>query len=479
MNQSDQIQFQWDISRSIRKNPPPYKDLMPFFLDKKLWEAAWKKVRQAEGANTPGVDGETCHGISSRVHQWLGSLHHQVSQGKYTPQNVLKIAIPKSSGNVSRQIGILTIKDRVVQTALKFLLEPIFESRFHQSSFGFRPGRSVAAALNAVCRTVTEEQSNELTYPYAVHLDVANCFPTIDHTVLLHQFSLLVADAELTGFLQRMLDAGATKTGFLYRRSIGLVQGGALSPLLCNFYLHGIDEAMEVFCKNHFWNLQMFRYADDILLVGKTPQILENGIRQIKQLLKERHQKLGNDISVCPIENCNWLGVRFQTYSNPWNQTVSFGYILQEDKVRKMLSEITDMTMPPSDRIDSATFDLGQWIVSINRRLNEWYNTIVFAKNATEIFETLDNHISERVGFLFKSVLKIRNKELFQKYRIKLPRGFSTWEINGNRLKVLSSLPPKRPVGLVHSPPWEQNKKKTTPLPFSKTSVITIGRKAK
>jgi len=326
---------------------------------------------------------------------------------------------------------------------------------------------------------MAEGQSNELTYPYAVHLDVANCFPTIDHTVLLRQFSLLVADAELTTFLQRILDAGASKTGFLNRRSIGLVQGSALSPLLCNFYLHGIDEAMAVFCKNHFWNLQMYRYADDILLIGKAPQILEQGIRQIKQLLKERHQKLGNYNPISNVQNCNWLGVQFQTYSNPWNQTVSFGYILKEDKVKKMISEINDMTMPPSERIDSATFDLGQWIVSINRRLSEWYDTIVFAKNATEIFETLDNHISERVGYLFKSVLKIRKKELFQKYRIRLPRGFSTWEINGNRLKVLSSLPPKRPVGLVHSPSWEQNKKKTTHLPISKTSLITIGRKAK
>ena len=118
MFQSKQLQIQREISRLTRKKSQPYQDLMPFFLDRNIWEAAWKKVQRAEGANTPGVDGETCNGIAPKMRQWLDSLHHQVSHGKYAPQNILEVAIPKSSGGGSRTIGILTITDMPIDIDL-------------------------------------------------------------------------------------------------------------------------------------------------------------------------------------------------------------------------------------------------------------------------------------------------------------------------------------------------------------------------
>jgi len=143
-----------------------------------------------------------------------------------------------------------------------------------------------------------------------------------------------------------------------------------------------------------------------------------------------------------------------------------------------MLRQIDEMTMPPSERIEADAFDLGKWIASINTRLREWYNTICFSGNAAEIFETLDERMFERVGYLLKCVLRIRKNRLARLYQKRLPHGFLTWEINGYRLTVLSSLAPKRPGCLVHRQPWKPKKTKSK-IKRSTFPLITIGRKAK
>ena len=119
-----------------------------------------------------------------------------------------------------------------------------------------------------------------------------------------------------------------------------------------------------------------------------------------------------------------------------------------------MLDRITEMTVPPSARIDAAAFDLGRWLASINDQLRDWWHTYMYADNASEVFRTVDRCTYERVGELLRAVTGYRRRAVDELFRVRLPRGFYSWQIEGTRLTVLSSLAPRNPDRLCHRPRW-------------------------
>lgn len=133
-----------------------------------------------------------------------------------------------------------------------------------------------------------------------------------------------------------------------------------------------------------------------------------------------------------------------------------FGYFVPAAKVARMIERIEEMTVPPSARIDPSAFDLGRWLASINEQLRDWRSAYMYAENAAKAFRELDRAAFERVGDLLHAITGLRRRALVDEYRVRLPRGFQSWQIGGVRLSVLSSLAPRNPDRLFRPPMWKK-----------------------
>jgi group II intron reverse transcriptase/maturase len=402
----------------------------------------------------------------------LAHLADDLYRQRYRPSAPRWVEIPRpGKPDKMRRIGILTIRDRVVHTALKQVLEPILEPIFVPTSFGFRPGRSVAAALAEAVHLLTPQADDALPFAWAAHLDVADCFDTIDHRLLLAELQRHVADGDCLRLLEQVVQAGGTTARqWFWQRSQGLLQGSALSPLLCNLALHPLDEALREQARETQDGLGMLRYADDLLILGRDARLAERAATTCRRVLGRLQQQLRTPIAAPrPIqEGVGWLGVRLQPRIRPWSPRPQLGYVVPDDKVTAMLARLTEITTPPSDKIDPAAFNLARWIVSINDQMREWRQAYLFADNSPEVFRSLDEHALDRVGQLLRCVTGQRMGQLYETYRARLPRGFSTWEVPGARLTVLSSLAPHSPSRLIRRPAWmrpETSPRRSAPPP--------------
>jgi group II intron reverse transcriptase/maturase len=195
---------------------------------------AWEEIRKNTGSQTPGVDKRTADDIDlDRIRHLSKALH----AGKYRPKPVRRVYIPKSNGKL-RPLGIPTIEDRIVQQALRMVLEPIFEADFRPYSHGFRQGHSPHTALRDVNRM----------YPrvsWVIEGDIVGCFDNIPHNGLLKAVARRIADGRILSLVSAFLKAGYMESWQFHRTYSGTPQGGIISPLLCNIFLHQLDDYME------------------------------------------------------------------------------------------------------------------------------------------------------------------------------------------------------------------------------------------
>jgi len=149
-----------------------------------------------------------------------------------------------------------------------------------------------------------------------------------------------------------------------------------------------------------------------------------------------------------------WLGVRIRPRPLARPDATEFGYAVPDAKMQSMVTRLTDMTAPPSDKIDAAAFNLAKWIVSVNAQLRDWRQAYLYADNAPDLFRLLDDVARDRIGELIKAVTGVPWAEVRRSHYARLPRGFWTWEVPGARLSVLSSLAPHAPAQLTRRPRW-------------------------
>ncbi len=239
-----------------------------------LWEA-WKRVKRNKGV--AGVDRESIDSIvRSGVGDFLESLQAELRSGGYRPKAVLRRYIPKPDGR-SRPLGIPTVRDRVVQMAAKLVLEPIFEADFRPCSYGFRPKRSATQALERL-RKVGAKGGN-----HVLDADIEDYFGSIDFELLMRLVERRVSDRRVSKLLRQWLAAGVMEDGQETTKLSGTPQGGVISPLLSNIYLHVLDTMWEA----RYAHLGvLLRYADDFVVMCRTRATCEEAERKVQGIMR-------------------------------------------------------------------------------------------------------------------------------------------------------------------------------------------------
>lgn len=266
-------------------------------------KAAYRKVRANKGA--AGVDRVTLERFGRREDEELLRLHEQLKQGRYTPSPVRRTWIPKGNGE-QRPLGIPTVRDRIVQTALRNVLEPIFEKEFAAHSYGFRPQRSAKDALYRVDNLLKRG------YRYVVDADIKGYFDAIPQAALMTLVMARITDQRVLALVQSFLDQPVKDKEDLYIPETGTPQGAVISPLLANIYLNPLDHHM---ARRGF---EMTRYADDFVVQCHTREEAEEALDAIREWMEATqltlHPTKTRIVCIDLWQHFDFLGYRFQIH---------------------------------------------------------------------------------------------------------------------------------------------------------------------
>jgi RNA-directed DNA polymerase len=296
------------------KNEPRYRFYM---LYDKIWREdilahAYQVARANQGA--PGVDGESFEQIETAGRQeWLSGLREELRHKRYRPQAVRRVMIPKAGGG-ERPLGIPTIRDRVVQTAAKMVLEPIFEADFEPNAYGYRPQRSAPDAIRKVHQLVCDG------YTDVVDADLSKYFDTIPHRELLRCVARRIVDGEVLRLIKMWLKAPVEERGEDGKkrltggnhRQCGTPQGGVASPLLANLYMNRLLKGWRQTKRGEQYDAEIVNYADDFVILsrGHAAEAL-NWTRQVVTRLGVTLNEAKTTIKQARQESFDFLGYTF------------------------------------------------------------------------------------------------------------------------------------------------------------------------
>ena len=284
---------------------PETKQMMETVVEQENMKRALYQVIANKGA--PGVDGMTVDDLTGYIMVRWPSIKEELLEGRYEPQPVRKVEIPKPGGKGMRQLGIPTVVDRLIQQALHQVLQPVFDPDFSESSYGFRPGRS---AHDAVRRAHLYVKAGRR---WVVDIDLERFFDRVNHDVLMSRVARKVKDKRVLRLIRRYLEAGILEGGVVSPRTEGTPQGGPLSPLLSNILLDDLDKELErrghVFC----------RYADDCNIYVKSKRAGERTLSNITRFLSKRLKlKVNHDKSAVDRPwNRKFLGYSMTFHREP------------------------------------------------------------------------------------------------------------------------------------------------------------------
>ena len=216
-----------------------------------------------------GVDGESLYSFEEKLERNLYKLWNRMSSGSYHPQAVLRVEIPKGDGQ-TRPLGIPTVKDRIVQAAVKLVIEPIFEFQFLETSHGFRPGRGCKDALREVDGLL------KAGHTHVVDADLKGYFDSIPHCPLMERVESSISDGQILGLIRSWLGQDILKGLERWTPTGGTPQGAVISPLLANLYLHPLDERMMA------RGYRMVRYADDFVILCRSREEADAALAEVR-----------------------------------------------------------------------------------------------------------------------------------------------------------------------------------------------------
>jgi RNA-directed DNA polymerase len=257
--------------------------------------AAWHKVRENGGA--AGVDGQSVKKFAARAGQYLEELEQVLRTGEYRPQPIKRVEIPKGGGKM-RPLGIPGVKDRIVQTALKLVIEAIFEREFEDGSYGFRPGRGCKQALRAVDELIKEG------YTHVVDADFDSYFDSIPKEPLMDEVSQRISDGAVLELIRAFLNQDIIDGMKRWTPVGGTPQGAVISPLLANIYLHPLDRQMKQ------RGYRMVRYADDFVVLCRTAEQAQAALIEVRDWVEQNQLKLNADKT--HVGDCRQAGQGFE-----------------------------------------------------------------------------------------------------------------------------------------------------------------------
>jgi RNA-directed DNA polymerase len=262
---------------------------------KQTLKAAWQKVKDNAGA--AGVDGQSVERFEAGAEVYLEELEHALRTGAYRPQPIRRVEIPKGGGKM-RPLGIPVVKDRIVQTALKLVIEPIFEREFEDSSYGFRPGRGCKEALREVDELIKEG------YTHVVDADLDSYFDSIPKEPLMGEVSERISDGAVLELIRAFLNQDIIQGMKRWTPVGGTPQGAVISPLLANIYLHPLDRHMRR------KGCRMVRYADDFVVLCRTAEQAQAALNEVRVWVEQNGLRLNVDKT--HVGDCRQTGQGFE-----------------------------------------------------------------------------------------------------------------------------------------------------------------------
>jgi RNA-directed DNA polymerase len=340
--------------------------------------AAWEQVRANAGA--AGVDGQSVERFEQAERVYLAELATAVREGSYRPQPILRVEIPKGDGR-TRPLGIPVVKDRIAQTAVKLVIEPIFEAVFHPASYGFRPGRGCRDALREVQELLTDGHT------FVVDADFASYFDTIPHDRLMRRVEGRISDGRVLALLRSWLKQDILREMERWTPTQGTPQGAVISPLLANIYLHPLDELMAA------RGYRMVRYADDFVVMCKSREEATAALTEITAWVTANGLRLHPDkthVGDCrqPGQGFEFLGYRFEGGRR----------FVREKSLNRFKDRIREKTR--RTRGDS----LARVIDELNPMLCGWFGYFKHAHPTT--FPALDGFIRRRLRAMLRKQQK-------------------------------------------------------------------------
>lgn len=355
-----------------------------YSLVDKVWKLenlqnAAAQVKANGGA--AGVDGLSCEAYLKDSALRLQRLQHKLQQGSYQPHPVKRVWIPKLGGKELRPLGVPTVEDRIVQTALRNVIEPIFENTFAEHSYGFRPGRGAKDALRRV------DQLLKAGKVWVVDADLKAYFDTIPQEPLMRLVEEQIADHRVLELIRKMLEQGVMEAAKGWQPTEkGTPQGAVLSPLLANLYLNPLDQLMERQGKN------MVRYADDFVILCPSQTEAQEVLEQLRQWTETAgltlHPVKTRLVDASQPGGFDFLGYHFER-----------GYRWPRDKSRDKLRETIRQK---TRRLDPRPME--QIIADINRTLRGWFN--YFQHSIANVMAPEDKWIRQRL----RTMLRRRHK---------------------------------------------------------------------
>ena len=351
-----------------REQPQTNPSLFEKLCDPDLLKGAFKEVKRNKGSH--GVDGVTIEHFERNLDGELAQLKKELESWSYEPRPVRRVEIPKPDGKGSRKLGVPAIRDRVVQTLIKQILEPILEPTFSENSYGFRPGRNQEQAIQAAQEIVKSGKEQ------VVDIDLASFFDTVSQDRLIARLTKVIDDKRILRIIGITLRSGAMSDGTLTPTNEGTTQGSPLSPLLSNFVLDELDKELEK------RKLAFCRWADDCNIFVKTPKAATRVMESISKFIESKLKlKVNREKSKCaPSKQVKFLGMTIV------NQTIAISKKAYDRAIKKVKQLTPHNTHLP----------IAQTIEQINRWYVGWANYFKMTQYPAQLVG-IEAHIRRRL----------------------------------------------------------------------------------
>jgi len=334
---------------------------------------AWESVKANKGC--AGIDKQSINDFQKQSEQYLREIQRAVKNGMYKAMPVLRKFILKGDGKL-RPLGIPTVKDRILQQATKNVIEPIFEMKFLDCSYGYRPNKSAHQAVEQIKKYV------EQGYTWVIDADIEKFFDSLDHKLMMSFVAKEISDGKVLNLIESWLKAGVMNEGEKEETTEGTPQGGVASPLLANIYLHEMDKQV-----TRLYGVRMVRYADDFVILCKTKEKAERTMERVEEILtglKLRLNKNKTKIVNVRRESFGFLGFEFKRgggklFVTPGKKAIR--------KLKDSVRATTNRRQPVKSK---------EMIGRLNSVIRGWGNYFKIG-NVKWLFKNLDKWIRTRV----------------------------------------------------------------------------------